>query len=113
MHLTMVTKEKMLYDVHEEDQDLEIDGLKFKLTCYACPEQYDVFKGDKQVAYIRLRWSHLKVHYPDIGGEIIYDFEFSENEMQGCFYTEKQRDFHLKEIAKRINEKLDLNFCAE
>ena len=35
-----------------------IKNLKFVKTCDACPEQYDVYQGDKKVAYIRLRWVH-------------------------------------------------------
>ena len=38
-----------------------IKGLNFKKTCDACPEQYDVFKDEKQVGYVRLRWGNLTV----------------------------------------------------
>ena len=27
-------------------------GLEFKLTCSACPEQYDVYLDNKQVGYV-------------------------------------------------------------
>ena len=43
-----------------------LGGYDFVCTCHACPEQYDVYKGDykdgNQVAYIRQRWGHLAVH---------------------------------------------------
>ena len=38
--------------------------LKFEETSSACPEQYDVFKGGKQVGYIRLRHGVLSCRYP-------------------------------------------------
>ena len=33
----------------------------FKLvqTCGACPEQYDVYEGDEEVGYMRLRHGHF------------------------------------------------------
>lgn len=39
----------------------------------ACPEQYDVLKNGKQVAYFRLRHGEFRVDYPDCGGETIYE----------------------------------------
>lgn len=32
-----------------------IQKLEFRETCGSCPEQYDVFKGGRQVGYVRLR----------------------------------------------------------
>ena len=46
-----------------------IEGLDFKQTCGACPEQYDVFKDEKQVGYVRLRWGDLSCRYPDYEGD--------------------------------------------
>lgn len=36
----------------------------YVLTCYGCPEQYDVWDDEKhiKVAYIRFRWGYLAVH---------------------------------------------------
>lgn len=47
------------------------NGLELKITCSACPEQYDVFKDGKQVAYYRLRHGYFTVDYPECGGEEI------------------------------------------
>ena len=48
-------------------------GYKFVSTCFACPEQYDVFDPDgNQVAYLRLRHGSFRVDVPDSGGETIY-----------------------------------------
>lgn len=53
-----------------------LDGYDFVCTCFACPEQYDVYKGSyedgNQVAYIRKRWGHLAVH-PVVNGQIKWD----------------------------------------
>ena len=38
---------------------IEILSLIFEQTCAAYPEQYDVWKGDEQVGYVRLRHGHL------------------------------------------------------
>jgi hypothetical protein len=47
------------------------NGLELKMTCGACPEQYDVFKDGKQVAYYRLRHGEFTVDYPNVSGEEI------------------------------------------
>jgi hypothetical protein len=51
------------------------NGLEIKLTSYACPEQYEIFKDDKQVAYYRLRHGAFRVDIPDCGGNTIYEAE--------------------------------------
>ena len=62
------------------------NGLELKMTCGACPEQYDVFKDGNQVAYYRLRHGQFRVDYPEAGGETIYKAEpsgdgiFKDNE---------------------------------
>jgi hypothetical protein len=62
------------------------NGLELQMTCSACPEQYDVFKDGKQVAYYRLRHGEFSVDYPECGGETIYEAEpsgdgiFDDNE---------------------------------
>ena len=87
-------------------------NLEFKLTCNACPEQYDVFdlnNNKKQVGYVRLRWGTLRCSYPDVGGHNIYEVSFSESEhdhYKGCFSSEEEREKHLKEIAEAILERL-------
>lgn len=51
------------------------NGLDIKMTCEAMPEQYDVFKDGKQVAYLRLRHGEFRVDAPDCGKETIYETE--------------------------------------
>lgn len=49
-------------------------NITLRLTCSACPEQYDAFIGDRKVGYLRLRWGEFRVDYPDCGGEMTYAF---------------------------------------
>ncbi len=54
-------------------KDRVIDGLNLHCTCGGCPEQYEVFDGDEQVAYLRLRHGEFTAEVPDCGGEIVYE----------------------------------------
>ena len=71
----------------------------FVNTCYACPEQYDVYRDNGQIcAYVRLRWGNLYAEYPSIDGEVIYNTHFSDNS-KGNFDNDSERDYYLKEIS--------------
>lgn len=53
--------------------NLLIEGYKLVSTCFACPEQYDVFDNEgAQVAYLRLRHGNFTVTCPDVGGKLVY-----------------------------------------
>lgn len=80
-----------------------IKGLRFICTCEACPEQYEVFDGDKQVGYVKLRWGQLRVDYPDVRMETIYDYDF-ETEFKGYFDNQDEREHYLNIIADKINQ---------
>lgn len=81
--------------------NLLIDGYKFVLTCFACPEQYDVFDNENnQVAYLRLRYGHFKVHCPDYGGDIVYE----ANPVGNGIFTDEERYYHLQEATTRIQK---------
>jgi hypothetical protein len=83
-----------------------IQGLKFVLTCGACPEQYDVFYNGKQVGYIRLRWGTLRVDYPDVHGETVYSHSFDDG-MKGCFDNESECMYHLTNAAEKLLERVN------
>ena len=89
-----------------QDRDnMEIKGLKFKMTCSACPEQYDVFlPSGKQVGYVRLRHGGLKVSCPDYGGDQVYTYSWYDDGWKGCFDSEEERQEHLEKIAEAIWE---------
>ena len=82
-----------------------VDGLVFNLTCCGCPEQYEVFDSNgNHVGYVRLRWGYLRADYPDCGGEVIYNHEFSD-EWKGVL-TGDEREHYLKEIAEAISKRI-------
>lgn len=81
-------------------------AIEFKMTCPAYPEQYDVYKGDEYVAYVRLRWGELTVH-PVFNGEVEWTKEicsFDLDNLDGEFKNKIERMKHLKECAIKINE---------
>ena len=84
----------------EQLLDIKIQGLQFVQTCFACPEQYDVFQGDERVGYIKLRWGRLRVDFPP-SGDTIYEKRYDDN-MQGDFDTHEQRIEQLNVIAHLI-----------
>jgi len=68
-------------------------------TCYACPEQYEVFYNNRQVSYVRLRWGKLTASFPDFDGEPIYNYKFyGEDGLKGHFDNDIEREFHKNEI---------------
>lgn len=86
---------------------MKINGLDFECTCFACPEQYDVYDDNGcMVGYVRLRWGYLRCDYPDVGGERIYGACIGDG-YTGCFENEEQRVYHLKNIADKILEKIN------
>lgn len=91
-----------------------IKGLTFKLTCRACPEQYDVFDSSgKQVGYIRLRWGEVTCYYPKVFGEILYSSKVSEDSLRGDFENEEQRTQQLTIMAERILERIEKSKIAK
>ncbi|CAB4134451.1 hypothetical protein UFOVP273_71 [uncultured Caudovirales phage] len=75
------------------------DIVEFRLTCMACPEQYDVYLGDKEIGYVRLRWGHLRVNYPDFMGKEVYSEQVG-HEFCGEFHDDHMRRRYLKRIAR-------------
>lgn len=82
------------------------ENLNFVKICGPNPEQYDVFDGDKQIAYVRLRWGTLTCETPNVGGEIIYRHRFNCGG-KGMFETQVERNMYLSEIAKSLKEHFD------
>lgn len=79
--------------------------MDFRLvqTCGACPEQYDVFDGDEQVGYLRLRHGHFTASYPDVMGETVYA---ASTRGDGIFETD-ERDEHIKAALEAIQAAID------
>lgn len=63
--------------------------LTLNKTCDACPEQYDVYDGELQVGYLRLRWGTFTASLWDASGPIVYT---AHPEGDGIFeYHERDR----------------------
>lgn len=68
----------------------EIEGAKLVRTCFACPEQYDVFLDEVQIGYLRLRHGTFRAEYPDCGGEVVY---MASPEGDGIFCDDERTHF--------------------
>ena len=71
--------------------DININGYTLVCTCDACPEQYDVFKDQRQVGYLRLRHGEFRADVPECGGKTVY--ETCDCEGDGCFEDEERMKF--------------------
>lgn len=99
------TPERLAW-LKKEQEELEatlakFTDLKFVQTCGACPEQYDVFKGEEQVGYVRLRWGHMAVTAPNYDGELVYEHFFRDG-IQGFFDSPEEREFYLAKANEAI-----------
>lgn len=83
----------------------EILGFHFHRTCYACPEQYEVYEigdWDTQVAYVRVRWGVMKVQCPDCGDEEVVRLDLG-NDIQGILeHTERSGYLFLAARSIRV-----------
>lgn len=77
---------------------MKFEEFEFVKTCDACPEQYDVFKGDVEIGWVRLRYGSLSAHYM---GRVIYAHYF-DDEYKGEFSSDDEREHFLEVIAKEI-----------
>ena len=82
-----------------------INGYLFYKTCEAWPEQYDVYRGKRQVAYVRLRMGSLTVEVPDVNGELIYYKNYEKDSAKGYFYTQEERMEQLIKIVKILKRR--------
>ena len=79
---------------------------KFKLVRVgsACPEAYDVYEGDVQVAYLRLRHGTFNARCPDYSGTEVY---CSSPRGDGIFDDEQERSTELQRAVNSISRHLD------
>lgn len=87
----------------EYERAPDILGCQLWLTCYACPEQYDVYKGDDQIGYLRLRHGSFRAHAGDCGGETVYE---AEPEGDGIF-KDHERDRFLTAAVQALLDHLN------
>lgn len=82
-----------------------INGYELDQTCYACPEQYDVFdKNNNHVGYLRLRHGKFRADYI-CTGETVYE-SFTKGD--GIFNPE-ERMTELTKAIEAINNKINEN----
>lgn len=73
--------------------------LELVQTCGACPEQYDVYQGDKLVGYMRLRHGYFRAECHD---EVVYS---SDTRGDGMF-EDSERVGHLNKACAAIETRL-------
>ncbi len=69
---------------------MNILGYKLIRTCYACPEQYDIFKDGEMVGYFRLRHGYFYVETPCCGDKLVYE---SHPEGDGIFEDHEREKY--------------------
>lgn len=94
------------YDGWKDKIDLapfELEGATVTMTCWACPEQYDIDLNGTRIGYARLRWGHFHAAYPDVGGQTVYEVDLHDP-WQGSFSPEERRK-HLPLAVKALLKK--------
>lgn len=91
----------MAIEFDNPPEETRIGEYLFVLTCSACPEQYEVFRGDRQVAYLRLRGGAFTVEAPDVGGDLLLLHEF-DDDLKGQFDDQDERMKFLGAAAEAI-----------
>ena len=85
----------------EQAESVKYKDYRLVQTCCACPEQYDVYKDDELVGYLRLRHGYFYADYPECGGETVYGVTTNGD---GCFDSD-ERVQHLLAALKAIDER--------
>jgi hypothetical protein len=92
------------------DNHTSIMGCDLLLTCYACPEQYDVFLEGTQIGYLRLRHGSFAVSYPDVGGTLVYQ---AYTKGDGMFYEEEREHYLIHAVEALIHYKNSLDLVTQ
>ena len=83
----------------EDKKKITKDELDMYLTCRCCPEQYDVYLGDKNIGYIRLRHGRLTCEYLLNGklddSTVLVLLKDFEDGYKGVFDTDDERSEYL------------------
>ena len=89
----------------DNDVSICIEGYLFHKTCDMCPEQYDVYKNKKQVAYVRLRFGRLTVDAPKCLTKLVYEKYYPDTPYKGCFNDDEERMEELKKIVEILKRR--------
>lgn len=77
-----------------------IKGFDLVRTCYACPEQYDVYLDGEELAYLRLRHGSFYAQAP-FGGSVVYSARPLKSD--GIF-DDNEREYYLNNAIDAIIE---------
>ncbi len=76
------------------------EKIELAQTCYACPEQYDVYLDKEIIGYMRLRHGYFRA---DFMGEPVYGVY---TKGYGCF-DDDEREEHLTNAKKAIYKEFE------
>ena len=79
---------------------LIVNGCTLEMTSRACPEQYDVYFGDFQLGYLRLRHGFFRADYLECGGYTAYS---AYPKGDGLFEEEERFSFLKEAVEALIN----------
>jgi hypothetical protein len=80
---------------------MKINNYILQQTCYACPEQYDLFdENQNQVAYLRLRHGYFYCDSPDIGGKRVYE----THTIGDGIFNDEERHIHIKNAIEAVHK---------
>lgn len=97
--------ENFFSDLPPRQPRVRLGGAVFRLTCMACPEQYDVDLGEAENrGYVRLRHGALRADYLPDGdfSRRVTVFEADIGDYAGCFESDEERDRYLTRIAEAL-----------
>jgi hypothetical protein len=80
------------------------------MTCYACPESYDVFLEGTQIGYLRLRHGHFTAVYPDVGGVLVYQ---ADPVGDGIFQDSEREHYLVHAIEALLHHKNTLDIVSK
>lgn len=81
----------------KQSTTLNVNNYALIQTWHSAPEQYEVFKGGKNVGYLRLKYGTLRVFYPGVTGNQIASFE---TKGYSSFEEEEKTEFLEKAVAE-------------
>lgn len=81
-------------------------SVRFELTCFACPEQYDAFDEDTDqlIGYVRLRHGRFSVS-PDSSSPDIFERRFPSDHLTE---PEEEAIAHMSNYSDGVFENYDL-----
>lgn len=101
----------MFAEINEAlDNHTSIMGCDLLLTCYACPEQYDVFLSGTQIGYLRLRHGSFTVEYPDVRGKLVYQ---AYPKGDGVFCEEEREHYLVHAVEALLQHKNSLDTISQ